>query len=168
MKAAVALIVFTGVIGFASILVHPSGAVKTRRSTRPLLAGAEVDPVVVHIIEKSCQNCHSERTDWPWYSYIAPMSWLIERDVWQGRSHMNLSRWDEYDLQTQRQRLAELAVVLRNRQMPLPRYTFLHPRTKPSEAEFNQIYQWVQAERRRLRPAPVARGPAPATGGTGR
>ena len=76
-KLQVVLIACTALLGLASF-VHPFGAVKPRSSNAPLLAGASLDPAVVRIIERSCQNCHSERTDWPWYSYVAPMSWLIE------------------------------------------------------------------------------------------
>ena len=70
-----------GLLVLASVFVHPFGAVKARTTNAPLLAGAPVDPSVVRIMERSCQSCHSERTDWPWYSYVAPMSWLIEKDV---------------------------------------------------------------------------------------
>jgi hypothetical protein len=55
------------------------------------------------------------------------MPWLIEKDVHEARSHLNLSRWGEYDAQKQHGLLARLAAVLRNRRMPLPRYTLLHP-----------------------------------------
>ena len=54
------------VLGLASSLVHPFGAVKARTSTNLLLAGAVVDSDTIQIIERSCQNCHSEKTDWPW------------------------------------------------------------------------------------------------------
>jgi hypothetical protein len=138
-----------GVLALASVFVHPFGAVKAN-SNAPLLAGANVDPAVVRILEKSCQNCHSERTEWPWYSYVAPASWLIENDVNQGRSHMNLSRWDEYDTRKQHDLLAELAAVVRNRRMPLSRYILLHPGSQPSPAGFERIYQWTRTERRRL------------------
>jgi len=78
-----------GVRAVASAFIHPFG-LKTN-SAGPLLSGADVDPAVVRILEKSCQNCYSERTEWPWYSYVAPMSWLIEKDVHEARSHLNLS-----------------------------------------------------------------------------
>jgi hypothetical protein len=145
------LIAGTGLICLASVFVHPFGAVKAHSSSTPLLAGAPVDPSVVRIMERSCQNCHSERTDWPWYSYIAPMSWLIENDVRNGRSHMNLSRWDEYNLEKQQEILTELGAMIRSRQMPLPRYIRLHPSAKLSDAEIDQIYQWTRGERRRLK-----------------
>jgi hypothetical protein len=78
------------VIVFASVLVHPFGPVKAAKSAHPLLAGTDIDPAIFRVLERSCQNCHSEKTEWPWYSYIAPMSWLVEGDVSQARSHVNL------------------------------------------------------------------------------
>jgi Haem-binding domain len=98
-----------------------------------------VDPEVLQIFERSCQNCHSERTEWPWCSYIAPIGWFIEKDVQQGRGHMNLSRWDEYDRGSQRDILTRMSAVLRSRQMPLPRYLILHPSSRLSEGEIAKI-----------------------------
>ena len=145
------LIIGASILGLASLLAHPYGAVKTQASSKPLLAGAPVDPGVMQIVERSCQSCHSEKTDWPWYSYVAPMSWLIEKDVNQGRSHMNLSHWDEYNSESQQQILAELSAVVRNRQMPLPRYLKLHPEAALSDSEIDQLYRWARAERARLK-----------------
>ena len=155
-----------GVLAVASAFIHPFGP-KTS-SARPLLSGVDVDPAVVRILEKSCQNCHSERTEWPWYSYVAPMSWLIEKDVHEARSHLNLSRWGEYDAQKQHDLLAELAAVVRNRRMPLPRYTLLHPGAKPTPDEFERIYQWTRAERRRLTSLASAHSATPAGAGVAR
>jgi hypothetical protein len=77
------------------------------------------------------------------------MSWLIEKNVHDARSHLNLSHWQEYDAQKRHDLLTEMDAVARNRRMPLPRYTLLHPDAKPSSAEFDRIYQWARAERRR-------------------
>ena len=96
------------------------------------------------------------------------MPWLIEKDVHEARSHLNLSRWGEYDAQKQHGLLARLAAVLRNRRMPLPRYTLLHPGTKPTPDEFERIYQWTRAERRRLTSLASAHSPAPGDTGVAR
>jgi Haem-binding domain len=149
-----------GVLAIASAWIHPFGP-KTN-SDRPLLSGADVDPGLVRILERSCRNCHSERTEWPWYSYVAPMSWLVEKDVHEARSHLNLSRWNELDARKQHDLLAELAAVVRNRRMPLLRYTLLHPGAKPSPDEFERIYQWTRVERRRLTSLASAHSAAPA------
>src|SRR4029077_12409735 len=79
-----------------SAIIHPYGAVKGTRSSAPLFTGAEADSNVTRIFERSCGNCHSDRTEWPWYSYIAPLSRMIQHDVHNGRSHLNLSHWDAY------------------------------------------------------------------------
>jgi hypothetical protein len=120
------------IVLLASVLVHPNGAVKAIQSNEPLLAGAEVDPAVKAILERSCQNCHSEKTDWPIYSYIAPMSWFVEGDVSQARAHMNLSRWGDYTLEEKEQLLASIGAVVRSGKMPPARYTAIHTDAKLS------------------------------------
>ena len=127
---------------------------KHQTSNDSLLAGATVDPGVARILERSCQNCHSEKTEWPWYSYIAPLSWMIEHDVEAARERMNLSRWDGYSLDEQRWILTGMSAAIRNRQMPPRRYTLLHPAARLSDDELKQLYQWAQIERRRLRAMP--------------
>ena len=142
-----------GLLGLACSFVHPSGPVKGQRSTAPLLSGADTDPSVTRVIERSCRNCHSERTEWPWYSYVAPLSWLIENDVHRGRSQLNLSQWDTYTVDQQAELLTKLGVEVRNRRMPLPKYLQLHPSARLSDREVEQLYAWAHRERRRLRTA---------------
>ena len=138
-----------------SVLVHPFGAMKAQRSDKPLLLDSSFDPQVMRTLEKSCQNCHSEKTEWPWYSYVAPMSWMIENDVQRGRSHMNLSRWNGYNAEEQQEILSKMSILVRNRAMPLPRYLLLHPEAKLSDAEAAYLYQWARGERKRLKAAAV-------------
>jgi hypothetical protein len=140
-----------GAVCCASILIHPFGPIKAQQSRERLLTGAQVESSVLAIFGRSCQECHSEKTAWPWYSYVAPMSWMIEKDVQQGRSHMNLSRWYEYSDEQKQQILSEMASLVRNRQMPLPRYLLLHREAKLSDAEVDQLYQWTRRERKRLK-----------------
>jgi len=151
-------------LAISSILVHPFGPVKAQRPDKPLLLDSTFDPQVVRIIERSCQNCHSEKTEWPWYSYLAPMSWMIENDVQRGRSHMNLSRWNGCNPEEQREILSKMSVLVRNRAMPLPRYLLLHPDAKLSEAEVAYLYQWARSERKRLKTA-AAEAEAPSSVG---
>ena len=155
MKKRFGSIVFFGAVLLAvcSVLIHPFGAIKAQRSDKPLLLDSTFDPQVVRTLEKSCQNCHSEKTEWPWYSYIAPLSWMIENDVQRGRNHMNLSRWNGYNPEQQQEILSKMSVLVRNRAMPLPRYLLLHPGSKLSDAEIAYLYQWTRTERKRLKAA---------------
>ena len=131
-------------------LVHPFGNLRSpARGT--ILEGAHIDPATLGIIQRSCQNCHSERTEWPWYSRVAPGSWLLERDVSQARSRINLSRWNEYSPEQQVSILSEIGVAARTGVMPPSRYTLLHPDARLSSEERQAIYSWSRAERRLVR-----------------
>src|SRR5258708_849879 len=66
---------------------------------------------------------------WPSSSYVAPISWLVESDVGQARSRMNLSR-DESTIETQQELLGRLGAAIKSRQMPPAKYTLIHPSTK--------------------------------------
>lgn len=148
-------------LALASAFVHPYGLVKSTRSGAPLLAAAEANPEITQIFERSCQNCHSERTEWPWYSYVAPLSWMIENDVRTARSHMNLSHWDAYSEDQKIELLTKVGVEVRNHLMPLPKYLKLHPQARLSNDDVAQLYSWVQGERRRLRASIQSKSKAP-------
>jgi hypothetical protein len=97
--------------------VHPFGSVKRQRSQATLPD--------MPLIDTSCQNCHSERTASPWYSYLPGASWLLERDVAEARKHMNFSRWDQYWIEEKKDQLARIAAEVRSHEMPPARYTIL-------------------------------------------
>jgi Haem-binding domain len=138
----------SGVLGIQ--LVQPVSAGHQPPSTAPILIGAHPDAHVLSVIARSCQNCHSLKTEWPLYSRIFPVSWMIEHDVRTARAHMNLSQWQVYEDSEKRLMLSEIGSVVRNGVMPPRRYTMIHPEAKLSEAEINEIYQWTRADRRLL------------------
>jgi cytochrome c len=124
--------------------VHPFGPVRQQRSSNAL-------PEVPSAIERACQNCHSQRTQWPLYSHLPLVSWALEKDVAEARQHLDLSRWAEYSLEDKRDLLARIGTEVRNRRMPLPRYLLLHPEARLSDAEIQGIYEWTKAQRRAAR-----------------
>jgi Haem-binding domain len=136
-----------GLIGIASVLTPPA---KSGNAGGPLLSGARIDPRVLAIIERSCRDCHSETTHYPWYSYVAPVSWLIQSDVDGGRQHLNLSHWSDYPLLRRERSLSEIANQVKDGGMPLPQYTLLHRSARLSAADANAIFEWTQTERARL------------------
>lgn len=125
----------------------------TRRSENanaPLLDGAQVSPQVRSTIDRSCRDCHSEATRYPWYSYIAPVSWFINQDVQNGREHLNFSKWSEYSVIRRERCLSEIANQVQDGGMPLASYTFLHRDAKLSHADVEAVFKWTQEERARL------------------
>lgn len=94
-------------------------------------------PEVVAIVNRSCRDCHTNETVWPWYSRVAPMSWLVARDVRKGRSKLNFSRWDIYSPEMSQIRLTKACEEVQKGEMPLFLYTPLHPEAKltPQDVE---------------------------------
>jgi len=135
----------------ASVFVHALPHEASDRAGAPLLLGADIPQSAVDVLAHACINCHSEKTRWPWYSYVAPVSWLVENDVKRARGRLNLSRWDRLDTAEQRLRLTAIATVIENREMPLHRYVVFHPEVKLSADDSVQVIEWTRAERRRLR-----------------
>jgi hypothetical protein len=105
----------------------------------------------VDVFAHACVNCHSENTRWPWYSQVAPISWLVESDVKRAREHLNLSRWYSLEAADQRLRLTAIATVIENREMPPHKYVMFHPEAKLSADDSVRVIEWTHAERRRLR-----------------
>ncbi len=119
-------------------------------SGRPILTGAQVGPVVLAILQRSCADCHSDTTRYPWYSYVAPSSFLVAWDISGGRRHMNLSHWDEYPVVRRMRLLSEMANQVKDGEMPLWQYTLIHRDAKLLPADVDAIFQWTQSERARL------------------
>src|SRR5262249_3795816 len=62
--------------------------------SKSLEAHVDVPPEVLSVMKRACYDCHSSSTIWPWYSHVAPVSWMIAHDVNTGRSHINLQNWE--------------------------------------------------------------------------
>src|ERR1700677_472064 len=143
----------------ASVFVHPLPHEVSDRASAPLLPSADIPPSVAGVLANACVNCHSEKTQWPWYSRVAPVSWLVENDVKHAREPLNLSRWDGLQEVDQRVLLTAIATVIENHEMPPHRYVVIHPEAKLSADDAVRVIEWTRAERRRLRAA-AAKAPA--------
>ncbi len=83
---------------------------------------------------RACFDCHSNQTQWPWYSWVAPISWLVYHDVVEGREHLNFSEFDA------RQRNAEECEdQIRSGEMPLWIYTVMHSEARLAQAESEEL-----------------------------
>ena len=98
---------------------------------------------VKQILERSCYDCHSNTTRWPWYSYIAPASWLVSYDVHEAREHMNLTRWDTYSPKDRLEYIEEMWEEVEEGEMPLWYYEIPHPKSRLSDADVQIFNRWV-------------------------
>ncbi len=94
---------------------------------------------------RACFDCHSNETIWPWYSNIAPISWLVYRDILEGREQMNFSDWGNQ--RGEGLEPGETAEAILNGQMPPSYYILLHPDAQLSDAEKQELIQGLQNTR---------------------
>ncbi len=105
-----------------------------------------LQPDTKTIVEKTCYDCHSNKTNWPWYSYIAPVSWVVAKHVKDGRDELNFSIWQEYSQKRKSKKLEELVEEMEEGKMPLSPYTITHPEAKLSEEEINKLVMWAKSD----------------------
>jgi hypothetical protein len=89
---------------------------------------------------RACYDCHSNETTWPWYSNVAPVSWLLQRDVEEGRRALNYSEFDR-----PQQEAGDSAETVQNGTMPPDFYFWLHPEAQLSPAERDAFIRGLQA-----------------------
>ena len=129
--------IFAAAIGLAQY--HPLGNPRgvPRQARAELLNGAHMSNDARRVLIEKCANCHSNATSWPIYSNIAPLSWIIEHDVIEGREHMNLSNWQSLAPDLQETLAEEIVREVRRKSMPPVQYRMVHWNSKlyaPDEA----------------------------------
>ncbi len=114
------------------------------RTNPPVTMDIDAPANVKAVLRRSCYDCHSNETNWRWYSYIAPVSWLVADDVDHGRSHMNFSTWDRYSPSDQRHLLEEALEEVEHGSMPLASYLFMHGQAELTEDDRRILAVWVK------------------------
>jgi hypothetical protein len=119
-------------------------------AAQTMSAKMPVPPDIASLLGRSCQDCHSSQTVWPWYSRVAPVSWLVVRDVNKGRGELNLSEWGRYTARRQDRKLKEICEQVTSRKMPMSAYTLVHPQAKLTDQDRKIVCDWAEAARKTL------------------
>ncbi len=109
---------------------------------REFMAPADVQA----ILRRACYNCHSNETVWPWYSKVAPVSFLLANDVKEGRREVNFSTWEKATEQRKARKLKEIVKEVESGDMPPWYYVPLHPEAKLSPADRKTIIAWAKRD----------------------
>lgn len=118
--------------------------------SQTIFARTQMTPEVAAIFNRSCVDCHSNKTVWPWYTNVAPVSWFVIDHVNEGRRNMSLSEWGKLPGDRQSKKLQQMCDEVTDGGMPLSTYTPLHPGSKLSPADVKTLCDWTAAERARL------------------
>ncbi len=130
-------LVAVGVVGFLLIQLIPYG----RNHTNPPV-GQEPNwdsPRTRELAKRACFDCHSNESTWPWYSNIAPVSWLVQHDVDEGRRSLNFSDWSSS------RRTREMGQIVLEGEMPPTIYLLMHPQAKLTSSERQELASGLTA-----------------------
>ncbi|WP_145205293.1 heme-binding domain-containing protein [Planctomycetes bacterium Poly30] len=113
------------------------------RANPPVTGDVDAPAEVKAILERSCYDCHSNAVKWPWYSYVAPVSFLVAHDVEEAREHLNFSEWDKRNESKRAKIREECFEECEQGEMPLPIYLIMHQEAKLSEADLAVLKAWA-------------------------
>ncbi len=112
-----------------------------------IYAAESVPGEVKAVLQGSCNDCHSNQTRWPWYSYVAPVSWMVSHDVHEGRKQMNFSEWSTYTEKRRDQKLEEICEQVTNGDMPDGKYALIHRSARPTQEQRDAVCEWTESVR---------------------
>jgi hypothetical protein len=153
-------LIVLGLLIIACQFVRPKKTNPPENAAQTIQVSMRVGSEVSRILGRSCADCHSDRTAWPWYSSVAPASWLVISDVNEGREALNLSRWGLYGDGQKAKLLTKMCEEISNGKMPMPTYLVIHRHAQLSYADIQVLCSWAKTSRQDL--ASVA--PAEANG----
>ncbi len=142
------------VLAIAIQFIRPDRTNPPIDSEKDILGVAYLKPDVRAVLERSCFDCHSNRTRWPWYSQVAPVSWLVSDDVQHGRRHLNFSEWKGYKIGKQLSKLESLISEVDKGEMPPKTYLVMHGNAALSANERDLVSGWAESLSDSLNAAP--------------
>lgn len=137
------LIVLFAILGIAQFLPHKKPEIISV-NPNDLITNGKVSAEIQTLLKTSCYDCHSNQTNYPWYTYVVPVSYLIERDVREGREKLNFSEWQNLSKMDKLEKLDDMSDALESNEMPLKIYTFMHHDATLSPKQRNQLASWTE------------------------
>jgi hypothetical protein len=119
-----------------------------------LEATTQIPENVRAILQRSCNDCHTNETSYPWYSKIQPSASFLKSHIDDGRRHLNFSIWNTYDSRKKRKKLDEVCEQVNAKEMPLPSYLWIHWDANLSAEDSKILCDWATAEKTRLESSP--------------
>jgi hypothetical protein len=108
------------------------------------IAMTKPSPQIEATLRAACYDCHSNNTNYPWYSELAPVSFVIAEHVKDGKKHLNFSEWDTYSAKKKAHKLEELVEEVEEGHMPEESYTWMHAEAKLTEAQISELTNWAK------------------------
>ena len=139
------------VLGLAAVLlviqfIRPAKNVSQGLSTNDVAVVYPDMPKEIHVLlQKKCYDCHSNNTNYPWYSNLQPVAWWLADHVEEGKEHLNFSEFATYEKKKADHKLEELVEEVAEGEMPLKSYTLIHREAVVTPEELTLIRNWVSS-----------------------
>lgn len=143
MKKFLKVIVLLLVIGIVVLQFFQPKRNLEATSVNDLLAVQQVPDDVALILKNSCYDCHSNNTRYLWYHRVAPVSWMVNHHVEEGKHELNFSEWGNLDLYDQITNLEEIGQETKRKTMPLKSYLLMHPGAKLNQEQIDRLEAWT-------------------------
>ena len=112
--------------------------------SKDLITNNDLPENIALMLKTSCYDCHSNQTIYPWYANVAPVSWLVIRDVKLGREELNFSNWENYSKMDKAKLLDDILEEVEEAEMPMPIYFITHSDAKLSEQDRAELVSWSE------------------------
>jgi hypothetical protein len=131
----------------AAQIVRPSRDATPHDPQQDFARVLAVPATVRGALERACYDCHSQRTRWPWYAQVSPISWKVARDVTEAREELDFSRFGALAPEARSAALEAIADAISSERMPLSSYVLLHADARLTPAERAAISVWSEEQR---------------------
>lgn len=118
--------------------------------SKDLLVVNNTSADIASLVKTSCYDCHSNQTNYPYYSYLQPIGWFLKNHIDEGRNELNFSTFADYDLKKQDHKLEECIELIEKNEMPLSSYTIIHNQAKLDQTKKNQLIEYFKKIRTEL------------------
>ena len=115
-----------------------------------LQATTQIPENIRGILKRSCNDCHSNETVYPWYSNVSPFSWLLAEHIEEGRRELNLSVWNTYSARKKRHKYDEICEQVTRGEMPHNQYIWIHRDAALSEQDKINLCDWAETEKSKI------------------
>jgi len=141
----VKIILLILILALAAIQLFPDNLpANVNNNPGDMVSAGLVPDSIAGILKTSCDDCHSNETRFPWYSRLAPASWLLARDIKEGREQLNFSAWESY---SKRQKIGKIESVreeVTSDEMPLFIYTVIHRKARLTQEQISSLSTWTE------------------------
>lgn len=133
---------FLGLLG-AVQFIQPRQNKSDKILSTDITLVSDIPDDVLSILNTSCFDCHSNNSNYPWYTYVQPVGWLINKDIQKGKSQLNLSDFGAYSQRRQKSKLISIQNRINDGTMPLHSYVRIHKNASLSESEKKLLLDWI-------------------------